>query len=82
MITLLAAGHGFGGVEDEVQQDLLDEVRATLTLGGRSARGSKRDLHFAQEPVAEQLDGVVHDGVEVAQGRLAVGIAAEAEHGL
>ena len=77
---LLAVGHGFGGVEDEVEQDLLDEV---LGAGHRGKGGGafEGDLHFAQEPVAQQLDGVVQDGIEVAQGRLVAGIAAEAEHG-
>ena len=38
---------------------------------GQAGRAFEGDLHFAQEPVAEQLEGVVHDGIEVARARAA-----------
>ena len=69
MICFCSAGHGFRGVEDEVQEDLLDEILGAADLR-EARRAFEGDLHLAQEPVAEQLDGVVHDGIEVARAGL------------
>ena len=77
---LLASGHGFRGVEDEVQEDLLDEVLGAGCFGeGRGA--VERDAHLAQEPVAEQREGVFQDAIQITRARRLGGFAAEAEHG-
>src|SRR3546814_20280058 len=61
---LAASGHGLGGVENEVQQNLLNEARPGDHFGQIGCR-LETDLHLAQKTVSQQLQRLARDGHDI-----------------
>jgi hypothetical protein len=76
---LFARFHRLGGVKNEIEQDLLNEIfRSQHT--GQSLGRLKVGLHFSKEPVAQEFKGVLDNIINITQGGFLPGIPAEAQH--
>ena len=78
--NMATALHGVGGVENKIEQHLLEKILDEWR-GGQGWRPVEGDFDVALEAVAQQADCVLDHRIEVVQGHLLVGGAAESKHG-